>query len=123
MEYIKNRILSFKYAFWGIDTLFRETPNAVIQLVAAIAAILSGLFFHITNAEWLILILAIGGVLTMETINSALENLSDYASKKEMHPTIRKVKDLSAAAVLIMAIAALAIGLVIFLPRIIHLFS
>ncbi|MDD2515300.1 MAG: diacylglycerol kinase family protein [Proteiniphilum sp.] len=123
MEYIKNRILSFKYAFWGIDTLFRETPNAVIQLVAAIAAILSGLFFHITNAEWLILILSIGGVLTMETINSALENLSDYASKKEMHPTIRKVKDLSAAAVLIMAIAALAIGLVIFLPRIIHLFS
>lgn len=123
MEYIKNRILSFKYAFWGIDTLFRETPNAVIQLVAAIAAILSGLFFHITNAEWLILILSIGGVLTMETINSALENLSDYASKKEMHPTIRKVKDLSAAAVLIMAIAALAIGLIIFLPRIIHLFS
>jgi diacylglycerol kinase len=59
----------------------------------------------------------------METINSALENLSDYAFKKEMHPTIRKVKDLSAAAVLIMAIAALAIGLVIFLPRIIHLFS
>jgi diacylglycerol kinase len=95
----------------------------MIQLVAAIAAILSGLFFHITNAEWLILILSIGGVLTMETINSALENLSDYASKKEMHPTIRKVKDLSAAAVLIMAIAALAIGLVIFLPRIIHLFS
>ena len=123
MEYIKYRILSFKYAFWGIETLFRETPNAVIQLVAAIAAILSGLFFHITNAEWLILILSIGGVLTMETINSALENLSDYASKKEMHPTIRKVKDLSAAAVLIMAIAALAIGLVIFLPRIIHLFS
>lgn len=123
MEYIKNRILSFKYAFWGIETLFRETPNAVIQLVAAIAAILSGLFFNITNAEWLILILSIGGVLTMETINSALENLSDYASKKEMHPTIRKVKDLSAAAVLIMAIAALAIGLVIFLPRIIHLFS
>jgi len=123
MEYIKNRILSFKYAFWGIETLFRETPNAVIQLVAAITAILSGLFFHITNAEWLILILSIGGVLTMETINSALENLSDYASKKEMHPTIRKVKDLSAAAVLIMAIAALAIGLVIFLPRIIHLFS
>jgi len=123
MEYIKNRILSFKYAFWGIETLFRETPNAMIQLVAAIAAILSGLFFHITNAEWLILILSIGGVLTMETINSALENLSDYASKKEMHPTIRKVKDLSAAAVLIMAIAALAIGLVIFLPRIIHLFS
>lgn len=123
MEYIKNRILSFKYAFWGIETLFRETPNAVIQLVAAIAAMLSGLFFHITNAEWLILILSIGGVLTMETINSALENLSDYAFKKEMHPTIRKVKDLSAAAVLIMAIAALAIGLVIFLPRIIHLFS
>ena len=123
MRYIKNRILSFKYAFRGIKTLFRETPDAEIQFVTAIATLLLGLYFHISTAEWLILILVIGGVLSMETMNSALENLSDYASKKEIHPTIRKVKDLSAAAVLIMAIAALAIGILIFLPKIILLFS
>jgi diacylglycerol kinase len=123
MEYIKNRIHSFIYAFEGIKTLFRETPNAVIQLAAAIAAILLGLIFHISTVEWLILILVIGGVVALEAMNSALEHLSDYTSKKEIDPTIKKAKDLSAAAVLIMAIAALAVGVIIFLPKIIHLFS
>ena len=123
MEYIKNRIHSFIYAFEGIKTLFRETPNAVIQLAAAIAAILLGLIFHISTVEWLILILVIGGVVALEAMNSALENLSDYTSKKEIDPTIKKAKDLAAAAVLIMAIAALAVGVIIFLPKIIHLFS
>ena len=123
MEYKKNRIHSFVYAFEGIKTLFRETPNAVIHLVAAIAALLLGLIFHISTVEWLILILLIGGVVAMEAMNSALEHLSDYTSKKEIDPTIKKAKDLSAAAVLIMAIAALIVGAIIFLPEIIHLFS
>jgi len=123
MEYKKNRIHSFIYAFEGIKTLFRETPNAVIHLVAAIAALLLGLIFHISTVEWLILILLIGGVVAMEAMNSALEHLSDYTSKKEIDPTIKKAKDLSAAAVLMMAIAALVAGVIIFLPKIIHLFS
>ncbi|HOO94332.1 MAG TPA: diacylglycerol kinase family protein [Proteiniphilum sp.] len=123
MKYIKNRIYSFRYAFRGIGLLFRETPNALIQLGAAIAALLMGLFFHISKVEWLILVLLIGLVVSLEAINSALEHLSDYASKKEIHPTIKKVKDLSAAAVLIMAMAALVVGVAIFLPRIVLLFE
>lgn len=86
-------------------------------------ALLMGLFFRISNVEWLILVLLIGYILSLEAINSALENLSDYACKKEIHPTIKKVKDLSAAAVLIMAMAALVVGVTIFLPRIVLLFE
>lgn len=123
MKYIRNRIYSFRCAFRGIGLLFRETPNALIQLGAAIAALMMGLFFHISKVEWLILVLLIGLVVSLEAINSALENLSDYASKKEIHPTIKKVKDLSAAAVLVMAIAALVVGAAIFLPRIVLLFK
>ena len=95
----------------------------MIQLGAAIAALLMGLFFHISKVEWLILVLLIGLVLSLEAINSALEHLSDYASSKEIHPTIKMVKDLSAAAVLIMAMAALVVGIAIFLPRIVLLFE
>jgi len=95
----------------------------MIQFVLAMVAILLGLFFHVSKVEWLVLILVIGGVLSMEAINTALENLSNFTCKNEIHPTIRKVKDLSAAAVLIMTIAALAIGILIFLPKIILLFS
>ncbi len=123
MSYIKKRILSFRFAFRGIITLFRETPNAVLQLIAAALAVVLGVFLHISRGEWLALVIVIGGVLAMEALNSALEVLSDYVCRKEIHPAIKKVKDISAAAVLLAAMAALAVGIVIFLPKIILLFS
>lgn len=123
MVYIKNRILSFRHAFRGTATLFRETPNIRLQMAAAIAAVIMGFLLHISRGEWLAIIIVTGGVFAMEAMNSALEHLSDFTCKQEIHPAIKKVKDISAAAVLLTAVAALAVGLVIFLPKIISLFT
>ena len=59
----------------------------------------------------------IGLVFAMEAMNSAIENLSDFACNKKFEESIKKTKDLSAAAVLFSAIAALITGLIIFLPK------
>lgn len=118
MSWIKKRIESFGYAFNGIRILAGETPNASIHFVVAIVAITLGFLFRISGGEWLALIIAIGSLLSMEAMNTALERLSDYACNNELHPTIKKVKDLAAAAVLIAAIVLLAVGIIIFLPRI-----
>ncbi|SCD20102.1 putative membrane protein [Proteiniphilum saccharofermentans] len=118
MSYIKKRIQSFAYAFRGLYFLFKEAPNALIHLIAAIIAISSGFIYKISYNEWLAIIIVIGAVFSMEAINTALERLSDYTCNKEIHPAIKKVKDLSAAAVLIVAVAALAVGITIFLPKI-----
>ena len=121
MNYIKKRIQSFGYAFQGLGTLFRETPNAQIQLIAAIVAVMLGFLLHISTEEWLVVIIVIGLVLALEAINSSLETLADYACNKEIHPLIRKVKDLAAAGVLLAALAALVVGIVLFLPKIISI--
>lgn len=121
MNYIKKRIQSFGYAFQGLGTLFRETPNAQIQLIAAIVAVTMGFLLHISTEEWLAVIIVIGLVLALEAINSSLETLADYACNKEIHPLIRKVKDLAAAGVLLAALAALVVGIVLFLPKIISI--
>lgn len=118
MHYIKERIQSFKHAFRGIQTLFRETPNARVQLVAAVIAIILGWVFHISSGEWLAIAIVIGLVLAMEAINTALEILADYASKQEIQPAIRNTKDIAAAGVLIAAFIAVAVGAIIFLPKI-----
>jgi diacylglycerol kinase len=123
MGYMKKRILSFRYAFRGAATLFRETPNIRLQLAAAIAAVIMGFLLHISREEWLAIIIVTGGVFAMEAMNSALEHLSDFTCKQEIHPAIKKVKDISAAAVLLAAVAALTVGLVIFLPKIILLLA
>lgn len=118
----KKRMLSFKYAFQGFATLFRETPNAVIHLILAISAILMGFMFSISTAEWLAVTVVIGLVLALEAVNTSIETLADLVSK-ERNATIKKVKDLAAAGVLLAAVAALAVGILVFLPKIIELFQ
>lgn len=112
---------SFGYALRGVFTLFKEESNAKIHLLLAVIAIAMGFWFHISAMEWIAVAIVIGLVFAMEAINTAIENLADYACNNEIHPNIKKIKDLAAAAVLFSAIAALAAGLIIFLPKLLQL--
>ena len=114
---ISTLVKSFGYALNGLKILFKEEPNARIHLLAAIAVVIAGYFFEISTIEWIAIVFAIGFVLTMEAINSAIEGLSDFVSP-EKHEMIKKIKDLSAAGVLISALTALVIGLIVFVPKI-----
>ncbi|NMB50395.1 MAG: diacylglycerol kinase family protein [Bacteroidales bacterium] len=120
-SYLKNRLQSFRYAFRGLRTLFEETPNARIHSVMALLAVALGFWLHISTTEWLAICIVIGMVLALEAMNTAIEMLSDFASQRQMHPMIKKVKDAAAASVLIAAIAALAVGILVFLPKLIAL--
>ena len=122
MSYFRQRIGSFRHAFRGVAELFRATPNARIHLVIAGATLLLGGVLGLAAWEWALVIGCIGTVLAAEAFNSALENLTDLASP-ETHPLAGKAKDLAAAAVLLLAIASVLIGLIIFLPKLIDLLN
>ena len=87
-----------------------------------ILVLLAGFLFEISEFEWLAVVFAIGLVLAGEAINSAIERLSDVV-RPELDDRIRDVKDISAGAVLICAITAAIIGITVFLPKLIMLFS
>jgi len=114
---LQKRIKSFEYALNGLRTLIREEHNAWIHLLAAICALILGVIFKITLPEWMAIIFAIGLVLSMEILNSVIEHIADFISQ-EKNEQIKKIKDLSAAGVLISSITAMIIGLIIFLPKI-----
>jgi diacylglycerol kinase len=115
---IRARLAGFRHAFNGLFHTVRAEHNMWIHMIAAVLVIVSGLLFHITRAEWLMVIFCIGLVLTTEIINSAMERLVDLASPS-FSEKARVIKDVAAAAVLIAAITALITGIVIFLPYII----
>lgn len=118
---LKKRLNSFRYAFAGLGELLRTQPNARIHLLATCAVLAAGFYFGISKVEWCLAILAIAMVFSAEAFNTAIENLTDLASPN-YHPLAGKAKDVAAAAVLIAAIGAAAVGLVIFLPKILGLF-
>lgn len=116
---LKKRIQSFSHAFNGIKVLLVEEHNVWIHLIAMCIVVVFAFVFKISLTEWVALIFAIGFVLVTEVVNSAIENLADFVSA-DKHELIKKVKDISAAAVLMSAIAALIVGLLIFIPKVIN---
>lgn len=119
-RYLVARLKSFRPAFEGLWIMLKEEPNARIHLLALITVVVLGILLNISKAEWITVALASGLVIGIEAINSAIENLSDFVSP-QYHIRIKKVKDLSAAAVLVSALAALATGLIIYIPKLLDL--
>lgn len=115
-NYLTRRLKSFQYAFNGLNVLFKEEPNSVIHLIAALLVILLGLILSVTTVEWLALIFAIGIVFVMELVNTAIENICNFISPAQ-HVQIKRIKDLAAAGVLLSAITAAIVGLVVFVPH------
>lgn len=116
MNYLKKRIAAFSFAFKGVFYLFTHEPHAIIHLVATAGVIVAGFLFRISAIEWCVISLCIGGVFMAEGFNTAIEKLADKISP-EQDPLIGIAKDVSAGAVLLLAIATVVIAAIIFIPK------
>ena len=112
---------SFQYAFSGMADMLRQEPNARIHCIITVLVIVAGFLFRISSTEWIGIVISIGMVIAAETVNTAIERLADVV-QPDQDERIRAVKDLAAAAVLLCALAAAAVGVIIFLPKVIALF-
>jgi diacylglycerol kinase len=111
-------VRSFGFAFEGLATLVRTQPNFRIHLVAACAALLLGIVLKLPLPEMALIVLTAGVVLVVEALNTCVETLCDLVSPT-YHPLVKKCKDVSAAAVLISAVAAVGVAALLFLPRLV----
>ena len=109
---------SFAFAWNGLKICFTAEINFRIHVVSAIAAVLLGFVLKISTAEWLAVTGCIVFVVVMEMINTAIEQLCNMVHH-DIHPGIKKIKDIAAGAVMLSAVCSLIIGAVVFLPKII----
>lgn len=109
-----NKFLKgFSFAFAGIWYALKTQVNMRFHLVAAIVVVGAGLFFKLPTIEWFAVGIAITLVWSAELFNTAIESLTDLATK-EIHPLAKVAKDAAAGAVLICAVFALLVGLKVF---------
>ena len=113
---------SFKVAFEGLKDALLHERNFRIQVVVFLFVIIAGFLIQISRIEWLIILLCAAIVLSAEIFNSAIEKLCNHVTP-EIHPLIKKIKDFSAAAVLLTTILSFIIGVIIFLPKIMQLIN
>lgn len=106
----------FADAMRGIRVATRSERNLRIHFCIVIVVVVLGFFLNVSGWEWVALVFCIGIVLVAEMINSAVESLAD-TTHPEKHPGIRDTKDIAAGAVLIAVLAAVVVGVIIFLPK------
>jgi diacylglycerol kinase (ATP) len=112
---IAARLKSFTHAFAGFAFMLRTQHNAWLHLLATVGVIGAGIALQVGADDWRWLIAAIALVWLAEAMNTAFEYLCDVVSP-EFHPSVKRAKDIAAAAVLIGAGAAAAIGALTFAP-------
>ncbi len=112
---IRSRGKSFSYAINGLVQLFRQEPNAKLHSLATLTVIAAGFIRHIGHWQWAVLAFAIGLVWVTEALNTCIEKLCDFCCDNKFHPSIKVIKDISAAAVLISAMVSVAVGIIVFL--------
>jgi diacylglycerol kinase (ATP) len=117
-SHVRRMVRSFGYAAEGLATMVRTQPNFWVHLVAAAVALTIGVALRLSPAELAVLVLTIALVLIVECVNTALETLCDLVSPS-FHPLVKRAKDVSAAAVLLGAIASVGVALLLFVPRLV----
>ena len=111
----RNRAKSFQYALEGWWYVLRTQKNTWIHAVASLAVVALGLWLGLSRTDWALIIITMTIVWMAEFVNTALEAIIDMTTPEE-HPLAKVAKDVSAAAVLLGACAAVLVGILILGP-------
>lgn len=108
----------FSYAFRGLFISLKEEKSLVIHFIFATLSIIIGIILQLAPVSWAVLILTVGLVVSSELMNTAIENVVDMVAFK-YNFNAKKIKDIAAAATLVLAVVAIIVGLLLFIPRIV----
>lgn len=108
-------VVSFKYAFAGVVAALKQEPNLKFHFLAGVLVIILSFFLNISTTDWIIIIILIGLVISVELTNTAIEAVVDGFTQGR-HPAAKLAKDISAGAVLVAAATAAIVGVLVFLP-------
>jgi diacylglycerol kinase len=119
-SFIIGRINGVKYALKGALILLRTEASIKAQLTIGLLLTIAGFYFNISLIEWMFQVMSIGLILSIEGLNSAIEEIADFIHPEFNHK-IGLIKDIAAGAVFIAAVSAIIVGLIIYIPKILAL--
>lgn len=118
---VKRFFASIHNSLAGLFYAYRYEQSLWIHGIATIFAISLGIIFQIKFWEWAVVFIALGIVLGMELLNTAIEAAVDLVTL-EIHPLAKIAKDCGSAASFILTLVAILICLFVFGPRFMEIF-
>jgi len=114
INYFHKIIRAFYNAFRGIKEAFIEQSFRILFIIALFVVVCL-FYFPFESLERAVLILVVVLVLSLELINSQIERILDIL-RPDYSEEVRKMKDISAGAVLTASIGAVFLAVIIILP-------
>lgn len=115
-RFASGRLKSMKFAVQGAIKLLTTEHSVMTQVGIGVILTICGFVFDISRTDWMFQIFAIGLVLSVEGLNTAVEKIADFIHP-EFHEKIGFIKDIAAGAVFFAAMTAIAIGCFIYIPK------
>ena len=115
--FFTGRFKSLGFALKGAYKLITTEHSIMVQCTIIIILTIAGFSFNISKSEWMFQIVASGLVLSIEGLNTAVEKVADFIHP-DYHERIGFIKDIAAGAVFFVALTAVIIGIMIYLPYI-----
>jgi diacylglycerol kinase (ATP) len=112
------RLKSFSFAFEGFAYMLRTQHNAWVHAVATIVVVGAGFALNVGADAWRWLIVALALVWVAEAMNTAFEHLCDVVSP-DLHESVKRSKDIAAAAVLVCVVASTLLGAITLGPYVV----
>lgn len=112
-------IKSFKYAWNGLKTVWREETNFRVEVFAGLCIVVSIFYFNLNLVESSLIVFAITLVLVSEIINTIVEDICNKI-QPEQDQVIGKIKDMSASFVFLSSLGALVVGILVFYNHFIY---
>ena len=115
MQFIFKRIKGIIIALSGMFFLLKNEDSIKVQSLFFLLFIGLGYYFEITKNEWIIHIILIGFILSVEALNTVAEKICDIINSK-YDSRIKLIKDISAGAVSFAVISSLIVLVIIYCP-------
>ena len=113
--FFTGRLKSIGFAIKGAIKLITTEHSVMVQSSLTVILTVLGFYFEISKTDWMFQILAMGLVLSIEGLNTAVEKIADFIHP-DFHSRIGFIKDIAAGAVLFAATTAIIIILMIYIP-------
>ena len=112
---------SVKFAFDGIVYALKTQRNLRIHLTIALLTIIMAFVLSLSSLEWAIIVFCIVLMFFSEMTNTTVETLIDLYFGDNHSEIAKNAKDIAAGSVLICATGVVIVGMLIFIPKILHL--
>ena len=115
------RILySSKYSIEGLIYAYKSEKSLILHAFFSSVVIILGFILNISINQWIVLLIALGVILMVELLNTAIEAVVDMVTL-EYNELAKIAKDCGSASAFVASLIGGIIALVIFIPKIIAL--